>query len=193
MLIILSIRRSSFIVGRSFLFQHYLRPLCTRKNQSPMNMFDLPHYLDEASRMLPPSIDVDENVKLRFAFGLAKKDAEMLRVSTLNVADMKQESTFNVAEMKQESAVALIWAKAEATIAINAEKQRSKCVDAFRMQQLSSVSLRYVRHHHVVAHVRSTLLTHSYIQVPSRDAFFGRRAAVRRLAVHRHPGRCEPT
>ena len=182
MLIILSIRRSSFIVGRSFLFQHYLRPLCTRKNQSPMNMFDLPHYLDEASRMLPPSIDVDENVKLRFAFGLAKKDAEMLRVSTLNVADMKQES-----------AVALIWAKAEATIAINAEKQRSKCVDAFRMQQLSSVSLRYVRHHHVVAHVRSTLLTHSYIQVPSRDAFFGRRAAVRRLAVHRHPGRCEPT
>jgi len=94
MLIILSIRRSSFIVGRSFLFQHYLRPLRTRKNQSPMNMFDLPHYLDEASRMLPPSIDVDENVKLRFAFGLAKKDAE-------------KECIVAVGEAKTEAAIAI--------------------------------------------------------------------------------------
>jgi hypothetical protein len=125
----MSVRRSSLIVGRSFLAA--LRsPLCTKKNPSQTNLFDLPFYLKEALHLLPSPTAVDLDVKMHVAFGLAKKDAE---------------KEFAVGE-----------AKTEAAIAIAAEKQRSKSVDAYRKQQLSSVSLRYVRQRHVVAHVRST-------------------------------------
>jgi len=176
----LSVRRSSLIVNRSFLAA--LRsPLCTKKNPSQANLFDLPFYLNEALHLLPSPTAVDLDVKMHVAFGLAKKDAE----KDVAVAEIKQECTVAVAEVKTEAA-----------IAIAAEKQRSKSVDAYRMQQLSSVSLRYVRQRHVVAHVRSTLLTYfgfkPLSQVLPRVAFLGHLAAVRR-AVQRHSGRCAAT
>jgi hypothetical protein len=126
--------------------------------------------LNEALHLLPSPTAVDLDVKMHVAFGLAKKDAE---------------KEFPVGE-----------AKTEAAIAIAAEKQRSKSVDAYRMQQLSSVSLRYVRQRHVIAHVRSTLLTYFVFkplpQALPRGAFLGHLAAVRRT-FQRHSGRCAAT